>query len=52
MLVTVSPAYFEDSAQAALMETLKEVQVMAICDPGLSALQGSSQYDTFVYLDL
>ena len=44
----ITPAYFEDGAQAVLMETLEEVQVMVIHDPGLSTIQKSAQYDSFV----
>ncbi len=42
----------KDCAEAALIETLKESQVMTVRDPGLSTIQESGQHNSFVYTDL
>ena len=40
----VAPLDVKDSAKAALVETFKESNMTAVCDPGLGAIQKGGEY--------
>ena len=42
----------KDSAKAALVETLKKWDMIAVCDPGLGAIEKGGEYYGPVYTDL
>ena len=43
---------FKDSRKAALVETFKESDMTAVCDPGLGAIEKGGEYYGPVYTDL
>ena len=43
---------FKDSRKAALVETFKESDMAAVCDPGLGAIEKGGEYYGPVYTDL
>ena len=47
-----APVDVQDSAKAALVETFKESDMTAVCDPGLGAIEKCGEYYGPVYTDL